>query len=326
MIQGYPEESSAFPGDTIILRVSTDATWFRIDAYRQGVRLKSVSSSDWLAGTFAADHRNEEDWGKNGIAPDGNFAAGWTAFSYEIPEDWPSGVYILMFVEGDANHVQRPPLPDTSTAHARTGKAMIVVKNPQPGIISQVLYKVPLFTYQAYNAVGGNSIYQQHDVHFHRPGGGTGGTPWDAWNSDPFDGTSSPRQVFAHWDAPFIAWLESAGYRIDYCTDLDIHRDGMTLLASYALVLSVGHDEYYSEPMRDALETFRDEGGNIAFFSGNTCWWRVEFEQADPLLMLGQQTIQNWSGAVGRPEDSLTGVSYRNAGEGDQIRPPVAGG
>jgi hypothetical protein len=323
MIQGYPEESSPFPGDTIVVRASTDAPWFRIDAYRQSETLKYVSSSGWLAGTFAADHRNEDDWGKDGIAPDGNFAAGWAAFRYHVPGDWPSGVYILMFVEGDANQTPRSPLPDTSSSDARTGKAMIVVKNPQPGIISQVLYKVPLFTYQAYNAVGGNSIYQRHDVHFHRPGGGTGGTPWDAWNFDPFDGTSSPRQVFAHWDAPFIAWLESAGYRIDYCTDLDVHRDGMALLANYALVLSVGHDEYYSEPMRHALETFRNAGGNIAFFSGNTCWWRAEFDQADRLLMLGQQTIQNWSGAVGRPEDSLTSVSYRNAGEGDQVRPRV---
>src|SRR5262249_47227669 len=133
----------------------------------------------------------------------------------------------------------------------------------------------------------------------------------------------SPRQVFAHWDAPFIAWLESAGYRIDYCTDLDVHRDGIGLLSRYALVLCVGHDEYYSDPMRKALEAFRDSSGNNALLSGNTCWWRVEFGEADPLLMLGQQTIQKWSAGVGRPEDSLTGVSYRNAGEGDQVRARV---
>jgi hypothetical protein len=323
MIQGYPDQSSVFPGHSITVRVSTDALWFRIDAYRQGATLSLVSSSAWLAGTFAADHRNEDDWGKDGIAPDGTLAAGWAGFRYDIPADWLSGVYILMFVEGDANQIPTVPLPDATTADARTGKAMVVVMNPQPGIASQLLYKVPLFTYHAYNQTGGNSIYQQHDVHFHRPGAGTGGTPWDASGfPDLFDGTS-PRQVFAHLDAPFIAWLESAGYRIDYCTDLDIHRDGMALLSHYALVLSVGHDEYYSVPMRQSLERFRDRGGNIAFFSGNVCWWRVEFDANDPLLMLGQQIIQNWSSpSVGLPEDSLTGVSYRNAGWG-QNRPSV---
>lgn len=70
----------------------------------------------------------------------------------------------------------------------------------------------------------------------HRPGGGTGGTPSDIWNFDP-----SPRQTFVHWDAPFIAWLESNGYELDYCTDLDLHHDGdLELLARYRLLVSVG--------------------------------------------------------------------------------------
>lgn len=324
MIQGYPEESSVFPGGNITLGVSTDAPWFRIDTYRQGAALKLLSSSTWLPGSFAADHQNGEDWGNDGTAPDGSFAAGWAKVAFDIPAAWETGVYILMFVEGDQNKNPRAPLPDTTTADARTGKAMIVVKNPNPGVSSQLLYKVPLFTYQAYNAAGGSSIYQLQDVHFHRPGGGTGGTPWDAANfPDNFDSGKSPRQTFAHWDAPFIAWLEGAGYRIDYCTDLDVHREGIALLSSYGLVLSVGHDEYYTQALRSALEAFRDGGGNIALVSGNVCWWRADFAADDPLRMLGQQTIQNWSSSyVGQPEDSLTGVSFRNAGWG-QDRPPI---
>ncbi|HEY5022078.1 MAG TPA: N,N-dimethylformamidase beta subunit family domain-containing protein [Gemmatimonadaceae bacterium] len=323
MISGYLDESSLFPGVNAIVRVSTDAPWFRIDAYRQGPLLQFISSSEWIVGAFAPDHRNEDDWSEVGVAQDGSIAAAWPAFPYAIPVDWISGVYIFMFVEGDSDQNPRPPLPDTSTADARAGKALLIVRNPEPGFVSQLLYKVPLFTYHAYNQEGGNSIYQGHNVHFHRPGGGTGGTPWDAAGfPDAFDSTS-PRQTFAHWDARFVSWLESKGYRIDYCTDLDIHRDGLEILSPYAVLLCVGHDEYYSEPMRDAMEAFRDSGGNIAFLSGNTCWWRVEFDQTDNLRMLGQQTIQNWSSpSVSRPEDSLTGTSYRNAGWG-QDRPRV---
>jgi len=36
MIQGFPKDPSAYPGQTIILFVSTDAPKFRIDFYRQG--------------------------------------------------------------------------------------------------------------------------------------------------------------------------------------------------------------------------------------------------------------------------------------------------
>ena len=34
---------------------------------------------------------------------------------------------------------------------------------------------------------------------------------------------ASRRQTFAHWDAPFVAWLESRGYEVAYCTDFDLH-------------------------------------------------------------------------------------------------------
>lgn len=317
VIQGYPDQSSVLPGQSVTLRVSTDAPWFRIELYRQGSGLVHVSSSAWLRGVFSEDHRCEDDWSRDGLTPDGRPAAAWAGFELAIAPDAASGVYVAMLVEGDAQQVPRAPLPDTSTADARSGKALFVVRSASPGRSTQLLYKVPLFTYQAYNAIGGFSIYQGHDVHFHRPGGGTGGRPWDDWNVDPFD-RSSPRQTFAHWDAKLIAWLEAAGYRVDYVTDLDLHREGLAALSPYALVLSVGHDEYYSAPMRDALEAFVARGGNLACLSGNTCWWRVEFDAGDPLRMLGQQTIHHWSDPqVARPEDALTGVSWRNGGERD---------
>ena len=47
------------------------------------------------------------------------------------------------------------------------------------------------------------------------------------------------------------------------------------LLSNYRLLVSVGHDEYWSEEMRDNVEAFLENGGNAAFLSGNTCWWAV---------------------------------------------------
>lgn len=322
MIQGFPLQSSVFPGDTLTLCVSTDAPQFRVDFFRQGASLVQMLSSDWFTSVAInyPDHGADQDWSqdqseKNGLIP------GWPQFNFAIPPDFTSGVYIAMLVEGNGDGNARgntPPL-DMRTPDARYGKALFVVRSPAPGTYAKILYKLPLFTYHAYNDVGGWSLYTAPNtpafVSLRRPGGGTGGHPWDEGNFDPND-RSSTRQVFAHWDAPFIAWLEQNGYAIDYTTDLDLHTDP-NLLEPYRLVLSVGHDEYWSKEMRDQAEAFIQNGGNFAFFSGDTCCWVVEFNGD----FLFQRTIRWWK--AGRPENSLTGVSSRNAGEGDMDRPKV---
>src|SRR5579871_2005260 len=131
-IQGYPEEASGFPGDTITFRVATDAPQFRIDFYRQGVTLQSTGvSTPWLPGRPGDLHEPDQDWAEDATRRDGTAVTGWQGYPFTIPY-WSSGVYIAMFVEGDgqgnANPNQNPAL-DTSTADARTGKALIVVKS-----------------------------------------------------------------------------------------------------------------------------------------------------------------------------------------------------
>jgi hypothetical protein len=366
MIRGYADDTSAFPGQTITFHVAADSPrQFRIDFYRQGATLEFKLSSDWMNAPAGDDHEPDQDWGVDATRSDGKFVAGWPPFPFTVPFDWPSGAYIAMFVEGDghgnSDPNQQPPI-DTSTADARSGKALFVVKNPLPGRLSQVLYKLPLFTYQMYNLtvytgidgqLHGGAAYPSDKtprfwVTLRRPGGGTGGTPWDVVyccggdppNQDPLD-LGSYRQTFVHYDAKMISWLESNGYRVDYCTDMDIHRDDdLSLLSPYALVLSVGHDEYYSTEMRNHLEAYIANGGNMAFFSGNACNRRLIFPVIDdngqPDLSLPPARYDGgphdlrfitrdsaWAtvpwdqepNAPGRPEDSLTGVGFPHGGE-----------
>ena len=342
MIQGYADESSAFPEDTIIFRVSSPgASQFRIDFYRQGATFDFQLSSDWMQGSPADERPDDQDWSTPGTDLVGQPASAWPAYPFQIPANWQTGVYIAMFIEGDGNRNpnpnQTPPI-DPTTPDARSGKALFVVKNPVPGIASQVLYMLPLFTYAAYNPKGGLSVYQGGAVSLHRPGNGTGGFPWDSdpsYNNPPNIDVFDPntfRQTFVHWDAKFISWLEdpTQGYRLDYCTSLDIHNDdNLSLLSPYALVLSVGHDEYYSPKMRDHLEAYIANGGNMAFFSGNTSWWRVVFSDLEKPLIFNrdfqwyQGPLQNIPNGPNRPEDALTGVSYRNATEQDLDRSKV---
>ena len=103
----------------------------------------------------------------------------------------------------------------------------------------------------------------------------------------------------------------------------------------YRLVLSVGHDEYWSGPMRDTVEGFIGRGGNVAFFSGNTSLWQVRLEghdgqgratqmvgykghfHDDPVFGTDRQAELTtlWSDhLLGRPENHMTGVSFTRGG------------
>ncbi|MFP5347164.1 MAG: N,N-dimethylformamidase beta subunit family domain-containing protein [Actinomycetes bacterium] len=335
MIRGYVEQPSPRPGESVTVRVATDAPQFRIEVYRWGDRPVLCDSTQWLEGAEAPLHLPFQDWGRDNSGLHGDSLAAWRAYSLPLSEDLRSGVYVAVFVEGDGRGRVLSE-PDRTTPDGRDAKALFVVRAPE-NETADVLYKLPLFTYHAYNLAGG-TVYdpatqrgqwclynfpRSQDVPrqvpggvcLHRPGGGTGATPYDITNFDPFART--PRQTFVHWDWRFVDWLELEGYEVDYCTDLDLHRDGRALLAPYRLMLSAGHDEYWSDEMRDAVERFVAAGGNAAFFGGNTCWWRIVFSDDVTYSRVGV-----WH-ELGRPENSMIGVSFRNGGERDRDDHPV---
>jgi hypothetical protein len=55
-------------------------------------------------------------------------------------------------------------------------------------------------------------------------------------------------------------------------------RPGFHLVRLRAGDVSVGHDEYWSAGMRDAVEAHVARGGGAAFFSGNVAYWRIRYE------------------------------------------------
>ena len=300
MIHGYPANASLAPGERLVLHVSTDAPRFRVVVYRWGEALLPVHRTAWLAGRHAAPRGADDDWD-------------WPPYAIPLPPELPSAVYIAHLEEPGA----APP-----TLAMDSAAALFVVRGKGRG---KLLYKLPIATYQAYNYSGGGCYYNNPPrslsppgakVSLRRPGGGIGGPTWGA--ADYYD-ASSPRQTFAHWDAPFIRWLLQAGYRPEFCTDLDIHRDP-SLCGRYRLLVSAGHDEYWSEATRNRVEGFVSGGGNVAFFAGNLCWWRVHYADDGAAMVCHQGgpdgALDHWWPASGahRPEDGLAGVSYRHGG------------
>jgi hypothetical protein len=300
MIQGYPACAGVAPGESLVLHVSTDAPRFRVVFYRWGDGLIRMHETRWLAGEHAPPRSAAEDWQ-------------WPRYEFPVPHDWPSAVYIA--------HLEEPGGISIDLAISSAAALFVVHGDGR----SKLLYKLPLATYHAYNCSGGGCFYvnppRSEDppgakLSLHRPGGGIGGETWGA--PDYYD-MNSPRQTFAHWDARFIRWLLRNGYTPEFCTDLDIHADP-DLCNRYRLLLSVGHDEYWSETTRDAVEDFVSRGGNVAFFSANLCWWRIHIVDGETAILCHQGgprgAFDHWwpQTGVGRPEDALTGVSYRNGG------------
>jgi hypothetical protein len=327
MIQAYPHAASVFAGGRLRLHVSTDQPRFRVEFYRQGRELARVDGipSDPLPGRNYPPGPTDQDWG-------------WPSYDFEVPAHWASGVYIAMFVAIDAGG--REFAPDRTTADGTEGKALFVVRNAAPGRDSKVLYKLSWATFHAYNGTGYGSLYaesvwseQNHaapgfKVTTRRPGGGTGGV---VMMGDPPDyyAPGSRRQTFEHWDVPFIRWLEARGYLVDYCTDLDVHQD-RGLLRPYNLLLSVGHDEYWSPEMRAAIDAFVARGGNMAYFSGNIAFFRIHFTDDDTAITCakaGPSAVEStrWEQDVWGardPENRTTGVEFAG-GWFDGRRDPV---
>jgi hypothetical protein len=178
---------------------------------------------------------------------------------------------------------------------------------------SPVLVSIPFPTWEAYNRPGvpGEGLYQAEQA--------------DRAVRVSFDRSGAGPQPEG-WELGLLQWLGPAGYQVDYCSGLDLH-DGIDLLNDYQLLVINGHDEYWSKQMRDSVEQFVRGGGNLAIFSGNTCWWQVRFEDdmrtmvcyrdavADPVTDPSLSTVEWSSEPVNRPENSLTGVSFaRGAG------------
>lgn len=297
-LEGYASATSVSPGETITFHLrllfSTARGRFKsqIGIYQKGKEEKLVHTGSGTALSSATPANAYE------------IGCGWPpAYTLIIPDDWSSGVYIarVSAVSG--------LLPLTLTEEVTTD-ILFVVKAAAPGTNSKILFQLTVNTDQAYNNWGGKSLYDYNS---------TDGMPAHKVS---FDRPCANRNFYV-WEYEFVQWLEDNCFEVEYCTNVDLHADS-NFLNNYRLLLSVGHDEYWSREMRDNVEAFIGNGGNVAFFGGNICWWQVRFENnnrtlvcyrdsdLDPEADLTRVTI-NWKDPpVKRPENSLTGVTYNN--------------
>ncbi|MDC7744555.1 DUF4082 domain-containing protein [Rhizobium binxianense] len=331
-IQGFATEISSNIGQTVDFKIATDSTHYRIDIYRMGyyggAGARRVDSIEKSLTTAQIQPHPIVDMSL-GLIDCGNWSV---SASWQIPADAVSGVYFAKLVREDGTE-DASIIPFVVRDDAST---------------SDIVFQTSDTTWQAYNAWGGASLYygqvpvdpaamigylppncscgltaigRASAVSYNRP---------IITNTSPIGGSHD--YIFGV-ESSAISWLEQNGYDVSYISGVDAARSG-TLLLNHDAYLSVGHDEYWSAEQRANVEAARDAGVNLAFWSGNECYWKVRWESSidgsgqayrtmvcyketwgtstDPSAVgTGTWRDPRYADAGQEPENSLTGTMFQ---------------
>ncbi|RWM24724.1 N,N-dimethylformamidase beta subunit family domain-containing protein [Mesorhizobium sp.] len=282
----YTDRMSYRPGDVVRFHTSTTAERFDISIVRDGLSPQTIAQLENIVGESAGlrDRFYERgcDWPQS--------------HAWKIPDDAPAGFYIA------TSHASR--------REQRQEQEHGFFVLPRKGQQKQILMVAATCTWTAYNDWGGYSHYIGHhlpddwDFRFtpritlHRPW--ARGFIWlpqgaprkTARQTTPLG--SPPRYLqdefacsrgfskfytsagWANYERPFLCWAEAEGFGVDVVSLADMAADP-DLLAGYKCVVFVGHDEYWTWEMREAIEGYIKSGGNVARFAGNF-WCQVRLE------------------------------------------------
>ncbi|GEM_PF-855980 len=297
---GYASLTSVVQGENIDLHISTQRGTYNLTIYREGATRETIAQILNLQGAALSCSD-----------PGYRTGCGWpVSYTLSIPQNWKSGVYFAEFLVGTSGTSKRA--------------VRFIVREDTPGSTSPFIVVLAENTHNAYNDVGGKSLYDSLSatdpeigriVSYNRPYKGYG------------DGSYYRRE------APFIRWAEGKGYILEYATSVDLHRDA-GLLNPYKVYITVGHDEYWTREMRDHLDAFVAQGGNAVILSGNTAYRQVRLS-SDLRTMYGYKeaaltqdpyaldndpsndyliTFEWYKSPVNYPESLTTGLAWMYGG------------
>jgi N,N-dimethylformamidase beta subunit-like, C-terminal len=269
----FPEESYA-PGSTARLVVSNRAHGLTLQLFRVGEERQPTVGNVTMQGVAVTrrEHVGSSD--------------GRLVISVTIG-DWPSGLYFARLHAADG----------------RAGFAPFVVRPSRLGS-HPVAVVLPTLTWQAYNLRDddgdgeGDSWYARWTEHTVRLG-------------RPFLNRGVPSN-FRRYDLPFLHWLARTGRDVDVLAQSDLEASSARELSTaYDLIVFPGHHEYVTTREYDAIEGYRNLGGNLAFLSANNYFWQV-VRRGDVI-----EKTRQWRD-LGRPEAALLGVQYRGNDRGER--------
>ena len=239
-----------------------------------------------------------ERYGAIHFHDDDLYDAGWdTDFSFEIADGLRSGLYaVRLHAEEDEFYVPLAVLPPRERPTA--GAAFLL---PTASYMAYANNRIALDVPEAEIVVGRLLEHKKHDL-FMQEHPELGLCFYDVHNDGSGVFYSShlrpvvdmqPKFIGAMggagsnvWqfnaDTHILGWLEHCGEPFDVITDEDLHREGLSLIENYRVVLTGSHPEYHSAAMLDALEAYTHRGGRLMYLGGNGFYWRISFHPELP--------------------------------------------
>lgn len=307
-IEGFADHTSVVPGQPVQLFVSTESPRFTVTAYRMGAYRGSEGHQVWASGPQPGTRQPPPT-----VAPATHTVSAPWHPTLVVPTDgWLPGDYLLRL---DGQGAQQF-VPLTIRSPSNQGRIVVVDA---------------VTTWQAYNRWGGYSLYEDpagrasgraRAVSFDRP-----------YQADAMQGAGD----FLYFELPFVLFAERTGVPLGYATDVDLDQDPHLLDGARA-VITLGHDEYWSQGMRDNVTRARDRGVNLAFLGGNEIYRHMRFGDTglgthrleidyksfteDPIHLSdpAQATAQWRDGPLPRPESTVLGNFYQcNPAQADLV-------
>ncbi len=277
----YTDAIAYPPGATVRLQVSSTVARYQLAIVRDGATAAPVLKREVLGARW---QETPDQCSVSGC--------GWkSSVEFRVENDWPSGGYRI-----------------TLTAEARDGAQIqshhLFIVRPLAGRKpNRILQVAASATWTAYNTWGGSNHYQgitgprrnqyATTVSIERPWcRGFVVLPDDAprvpleFCTPP---ATAPRYPHLEWafangysnkyassgwasyDRHFFHWAEHMGFAVDLASQHEMHFSP-EILAGYDCVVFVGHDEYWTWEMRDAIDDYIERGGRVARFAGNFMW------------------------------------------------------
>jgi hypothetical protein len=327
-IEGYASLTSVNRGGQISMMVSLSPSaqysmdFYRMGWYPTGTNPNGTSCAPSCGGRLML-HVGSLNGVKQASCPtvtsstDPNYGmieCNWTpSYTLTVPTTWTPGVYLVKLTRGDGTQLQN--------------YMTFVVRDDASA--APVLYSLDTNTWQAYNYWGGsgnnnvginlygriNDVTQNfisdaraYTVSFDRPYIDQGSS----------DGAGN----FFVWDFPMVRWMESQGYDMTYVTDTELETNP-NLLLGHRVFVNTGHDEYYSDGMKSALQNGVNNGVNLALFSANNAVGRVTWSSdtsgsARRRIHTSKGSLNDGTGLYRdltppQPENALLGVMTEGA-------------
>lgn len=298
-LEGYAGATSVNHGETLDVHVRAD------DVHTVSYQLFRMGYYGGLGGRLVSTAGPFDVGPQDTPAPaaTGLMECAWpTTFTVQTDPAWTSGVYLLKLIRDDG--LQRYVI-FVVRADERKGGAIV---------------QASFATWQAYNDWQGESLYVDTLVGLSHA--------FEVSYDRPFTHNAGAGEFF-DFEQPLVLWLEARGYDVGYVTNVDVDQRPQ-LLAGQKLLVSAGHDEYWSRSEKTAVQKAIAAGTSVAFLSANTAYWQIRLEPShttgapartevcykldaparDPLAATNLTTNLWRDPTVGEPENALLGVMY----------------